>query len=327
MRIGTYARKAGIAALLLLSALAGKAAIAQADWPQKPVKIIVPYQPGGTADMLGRVVAQHLSEVFKQSFVIENRGGAGGMIGSQMMARSEPDGYTLGVVGVGSHVVAPATMTKSYDAMKDFTHIAMLGGPATVLVVNSAIPVKTLNDFVRYVKSQPEGVSWGSPGQGTHGHLIGELYRATTKLNMVHVSYKGAGPALGDLLGNQISVAFMTLSSAGQYIKNGKLRGIAVTSEKRAVNYPEVPTFAELGQPEFTAMSWFGLSGPANLPPQIVNRLNAEVQRALNKPDVRERFASEGIETRAMDPAAFTRFFKSEIEFWEPHLKSLKQGK
>jgi tripartite-type tricarboxylate transporter receptor subunit TctC len=325
MRIRTYVRTAGAAILLLLSLSLGHNAIAQEAWPHKPVRIIVPYPPGGTADMLGRVLAQHLSEVFKQQFVIENRGGAGGVIGSQVVARSEPDGYTLGVVGVGSHVVAPATMSKSYDAMKEFTHIAMLGGPATVLVVNSTVPVKTLDEFVRYVRSQPAGVSWGSPGPGTHGHLIGELYKATTKLNMVHISYKGAGPALGDLLGNQIPVAFMTLSSAGQHIKTGKLRGIAVTSDKRAVNYPEVPTFAELGQPEFTAMSWFGLSGPANLPPQIVNRLNAEVQRALNKPDVRDRFASEGIETRAMDAAAFTRFFKSEIDFWEPHLKALKE--
>ena len=303
-------------------AAAGKA-IAQPDWPLKPVKIIVPYQAGGTADALGRLASTHLSEVFKQPFVVENRGGAAGLIGSQQVAKAPPDGYTLIVSGLGSHVIAPVGSANTFDPMKDFTHIAMLGGPPTMLVVNASSPVKSLKDFVSYANTQPTGISWGSPGQGTHGHLIGELFKASNKLNMVHISYKGAGPALTDLLANQTQAVFVTGSSAGAFIKSGRLRAVAVTSARRLATIPEVPTFAESGYPNLTAISWFSLSGPANMPRAIVNRLAAEVTRVFSSAEVKAKFENESIEFRSMDPIAFTAFFRSEIDFWTPYVQSL----
>ncbi len=317
---------AGALTIVLATAAPSKA-IAQQDWPLKPVKVIVPYQAGGTADTLGRLASNHLSDVFKQPFVVENRGGAAGFIGSQQVARSAPDGYTLIVSGLGSHVIAPVGSSNSFDAMKDFTHIAMLGGPPTMLVVNATSPVKNLTDFVNYANAQANGISWGSPGQGTHGHLIGELFKASNRLNMVHISYKGAGPSLTDLVANQTQAVFVTGSTAGPLIKSGRLRAIAVTSANRLTNFPDVPTFAELGYPKLTAMSWFSLSGPSGLPEAIVNRLNTELTRVFSSPEMRAKFEKESIEFRAMDPKAFTSFFKSEIEFWTPYVQSLPKEK
>lgn len=292
-------------------------------WPEKPVRVIVPYAAGGTADMLGRLVSDHLSKAFGQPFVVENKGGAAGLIGSLQVARSAPDGYTLVVSGLGSHVVAPINAQNSFDPMKDFTHIAFLGGPPTVLAVNSAMPVKTVKEFIAYVKTMPAGLSWGSPGTGTHGNLIGELFKAETGLEMTHISYKGAGPPVTDLLSRQIQAVFVTLSSAGAFIKAGKLRGLAVTAETRVADYPSIPTFKETGFPKLTGMSWFSLSGPAGMPRAVVERLNAEVRRAVAEPDVKRVLAREGIQTLAMDADAVTRFFASEIEFWRPFVTSL----
>jgi tripartite-type tricarboxylate transporter receptor subunit TctC len=315
---------AGLAVSLVLVAAT---ASAQSDWPQKPVRIVVPYVAGGTADMLGRQVANLLSNAFGQPFVVENKGGAAGLIGSQQVARSAPDGYTLLVSGLGSHVVAPVNNQNSFDAMKDFTHIAFLGGPPTVLAVNVSSPVKNVKELISHAKNMPNGLSWGAPGVGTHGHLIGELFRTDAKLDMVHISYKGASPAVTDLLGNQIQAVFVTMSSAGAQIKAGKLRGIAVTADKRLDDYPDIPTFAESGYPKLTAMSWFSLSGPAGMPASVVNRLNTEVQKALASPDVRKKLANEGVQMRAMDAAAFTKFFASEIEFWTPYVSGLPKEK
>jgi len=321
-------RKCLVAVGLAVSLGLGAAtSAAQPSWPQKPVRILVPYVAGGTADMLGRLVANHLSNAFGQPFVVENKGGAAGLIGSQQVARSAPDGYTLVVSGLGSHVVAPVNGQNSFDPMKDFTHIAFLGGPPTVLAVNVSTPVKNAKEFISYVKTMPNGLSWGSPGIGTHGHLIGELFRTDAKLDMIHISYKGAAPPVADLLGNQTQAVFVTLSSAGAHIKAGKLRGIAVTAENRLDDFPDIPTFAESGFPKLTAMSWFSLSGPAGMPASIVNRLNTEVQKALALPDVREKLAKQGIQTRAMDAAAFTKLFASEIEFWTPYVLGLPKEK
>lgn len=322
MRAMTYLMAASLSAALSIEA--GTCVAANPEkWPQKPVRIIVPYVAGGTADMLGRLVANELSESLGQPFVVENKGGAAGLIGSQQVARSTPDGYSLLVSGLGSHVVAPVNTPNSFDPMKDFKHIAFLGGPPTVLAINASTPVQNIDEFKQYVKELPEGLSWGSPGVGTHGHLIGELFKAATNLNMVHISYKGAGPPLADLVGKQIDAVFVTLSSSGSFVKAGKLRALAVTSETRQEEYPEIPTFAESGYPNLTAMSWFGLSAPAGLPAPIVERLNREVRAALQTEKVRELLKSEGIETRQMNAEEFTEFFRSEIEFWTPLVHSL----
>jgi len=298
----------------------------EADWPTKSVRIVVPYVAGGTADALGRAIAQHLNNVFKQPFVVENRGGGAGTIGSGQVAKAAPDGYTLVVSGIGSHVIAPVDI-KAFNPMTDFTHIAMLGGPPTVLVVNPSVPAKTLPEFIAYAQRLPGGLSWGSPGQGTHGNLIGELFASRAHYRNTHVGYKGANPAVADLLGGQIPAAFVTYRTAGAFIKAGKLRAIAITAPKRLPEMPSLQTFAELGYPELTATTWFSLSGPAGMPPALVAKINGEARRGLKTDAVKRLFAEEGIESpQDWDAPTFTRYVQSELDRWVPLAKSLGDG-
>ncbi|MEO5845680.1 MAG: tripartite tricarboxylate transporter substrate binding protein [Caldimonas sp.] len=288
--------------------------------------MIVPYAPGGSADTLGRLIAKHLGEAFKQTVYVENKAGAGGMIGSQMAAKSAPDGYTILISGIGSHVIAPVEASGGFDPLKDFSHIAMLAGPPIALVVNAEQPVTDFKSFVAFVAASPQGLSWGSPGQGTHGYLTGELFRAAAKLNMVHISYKGAAPAVTDLIANQIPAAFMTLSSANAHVESGKLRLLALSSTKRLPEYPDVPTFAELGYPQLTGITWFALSGPAGMAPALVDRINAEVRRALKTPAVKAQLAAESMVTADYDAAGFTRYVAAEIERWSPAARSVQKA-
>ena len=297
------------------------------EWPLRPVKIVVPYSAGGSADTLGRFIADHLSSTYKQPFVIENRGGAGGTLGSIAVSKAAPDGYTLVLSGIGSHVIAPLQLSNGMNPMRDFTHLALLGGPPSALVVNAALPIKDIKAFIAYANSTPKGLSWGSPGLGTHAQLIGELFAESNKLNMVHISYKGAGPAVMDLLGGQIQAGFMTLRSASSHIQSGKLRALAVTSAKRLKDHPDVPTFAELGYPKLTAITWFSVSGPSGMPKGLVANLNAEIRRGLRTPNIREQLVAEDIETQDLDPEAFNQFFRFEIEKWSPLVRSLQQPK
>lgn len=209
--------------------------------------------------------------------------------------------------------------------MRDFTHIAMLAGPPLAVVVNAEQPIQDFKGFVSFIANNPKGLSWGSPGQGTHGHLTGELFRAAAKLNMVHISYKGAGPAVVDLVGNQIPAAFMTLSSANAHIHSGKLR-LALSSGKRLPAYPDVPTLAELGYPALTGTTWFALSGPAGMPPSLVERINAEVRSGMRTPAARALLAAESMETADYDAPTFTRYVASEIDRWTPAVRSLKSA-
>ena len=297
-----------------------------ADWPQKPIRIVVPYAPGGSADTLGRLIAKHLGEAFKQTVVVENKAGAGGLIGSQLVAKAAPDGYTLVVSGIGSHVIAPVDQTAGFDPMKDFSHIALLAGPPLAVVVNAELPVKDLAGLVSYVRTNPQGLSWGSPGQGTHGHLTGELFRTQARLNMVHIAYKGAGPAVADLIANQIPAAFMTLSSANAHVQTGKLRLLATSAAKRVAEFPNAPTLAELGYPGLTGITWFALSGPAGMPPALVDKINAEVRRGMQTAAVKAVLQAESMETIDLDPAGFTRYMQSEIERWTPAVKSVEKA-
>ena len=310
------------AAFVTTVSLFAGAALAQ-SWPGKPVRIIAPFAPGGTADTLGRLVAQKLTESFKQNFVVENRPGAGGVIGSELVARAAPDGYTLVVSGVASHCIAPA-LSKSFpfDPVRDFTHIALFGGPPGVLVVNPGLPARDLKEFIALASSQPGKLSYGSPGNGTQGHLIAEHFRQLTGIDMVHVPYKGASLAVADLIAGHLLVTSTTLTTAATQIKAGRARALAVSSISRVPDFPDVPTFAELGYPNLTASIWFSLSGPPGMPPEIVNRLNAEVRRALRLPDVRERLRPEGIEPGDLDPQAFTAFVAAELKRWEPVVRA-----
>jgi tripartite-type tricarboxylate transporter receptor subunit TctC len=310
--------------IILLLALAPPwgATLAQ-TWPSKPVRIVVPFAPGGTADTLGRLVATKLSDTFKESFIIENRGGAGGVVGSELVAKAAPDGYTLVVSGVASHCIAPA-MSKEFpfDPLRDFTHIALFGGPPGVLVINPDVPAKDLKEFIAYAKAQNGKLSFGSPGNGTQGHLIAEQLKQVTGIKMTHVPYRGASLAVSDLIAGHIPVTSTTLTTAAGQIKAGKARALAVSSAKRIPEFPDIPTFAELGYPELTASIWFSLSGPAGMAPEVVNRLNAEVRRALQLPDVRERLRLEGIEPGDLDPQQFTAFVASELKRWAPVVRA-----
>ena len=304
------------AAGFTISAL-GSASAQSGAWPQKPIRLVVPYAPGGSSDTLGRAIARHLGDTLGQAVVVDNKAGAGGLIGSQQVSKAPPDGYTLVVSGIGSHVIAAADGA-SFDPMKEFTHIALLGGPPIGFVVNALQPYKDVAGFIDFVSRDPKGVSWASPGRGTHGHLTGEQFRAAHKLNMVHISYKGAGPAVGDLLANQVPAAFMTFSSSNAHVAAGKLRLLAVTSPKRLPEYPDVPTFAELGQPNLTGTTWFGVSGPPGLPKPIVERLNAEIRRGMQTPAIRSMLVAESMVTADYDAAAFTKFVQAEIDRWGP---------
>jgi len=309
---------------ILLAAIALPWSPARAQtWPSKPVRLVVPFAPGGTADTLGRLVALKLGETFKEGFVVENRGGAGGVVGSELVAKAAPDGYTLVVSGVASHCIAPA-MSKNFpfDPLRDFSHIALFGGPPGVLVINPALPVKDLRQFIAYARAENGKLAYGSPGNGTQGHLIAEQLKQVAGIEMTHVPYKGASLAVSDLIAGHLTVTSTTLTTAAAQIKAGRARGLAVSSLKRIPEFPDIPTFGELGYPELTASIWFSLSGPAGMPPEIVNRLNAEVRRALQLPDVRERLRPEGIEPGDLDPQQFTAFVASELKRWAPIVRA-----
>ena len=291
-----------------------------ADWPTKSVRIVVPYVPGGSADLLGRLMALKLGEALNQTFVIENRGGVAGVVGSELVAQATRDGYTLLVSGVGSHVHAPAMKKVPYDPLRDFSHIALLGGPPGVLVVNSNFPARDLNGLIAAAKAQ--SLIYGSAGAGTHGHLTAELFKMTARIDMTHIPYKGAGQAIIDLRGGHIPVAIATLVAAAPQMRAGTLRALAVSSDRRVKSFPDVPTFAELGYPDIVAITWFGLAGPQKMPQEIVSRLNGEVRKAMHSPDVRERFAVEAIEPNDLDPAQVTEFVRSEIKRWQPVVKA-----
>ena len=313
---------AKLSAICALATLLAATALAQ-TWPARPVRIVVPFAPGGTADTLGRLVAKGLGDSLGHSFVIENRAGAGGMIGSELVARSAPDGYTLVVSGVASHAVAPALSSKApFDPIRDFTHIALLGGPPAVFAVHPSVPVKQLQAFVALAKAKPGLFTYGSPGNGTHGHLLAELFRQLAGINITHVPYKGASMAMVDLLAGQIDAVSTTLTTAGPLIRVNRARALAISAAARLPDYADVPTFREVGYPDLVATVWFSLSGPAGLSPEIANRLNTEVRRIMNLPEVRVRLRQEAIEPGALDPKGFTEFIAAEIKRWAPVVRA-----
>jgi tripartite-type tricarboxylate transporter receptor subunit TctC len=318
MRTMLCALAAGVLAMTLAAG-----ACAQA-WPTRTVRIIVPFAPGGTSDLLGRIVAIKLSESLGQPFVVENRAGAGGVIGSDLVAKSAPDGYTLVVSAIASHVIAPtlATAKFPFDPVKDFSHIALFGGPPSVFAVHPSLPAKTLKEFVVFAKAKPGAMSYGSPGNGTLGHLIAEMFKQMAGINIAHVPYKGASGAVTDLIAGHIEVVSTTLATAGAQMRGGRVRGLAVSSSARIPDYADVPTFREAGYRDLVAVIWFSLSGPAGMPKEIVVKLNAEVRRILQLPDVRERLRPEGIEPGTLDAPAFTEFVAAEITRWAPLVRA-----
>lgn len=298
-----------------------------ADWPSKPVHVIVAYAAGGANDLLGRVFAEQLTQALGQPFLVENRTGGGGLVGTEYVARSQPDGYTLIVSGMPSHVLAPA-MNKNagFDPVRGFTHIAYLGGPPNVFAVHNSSPAKNFHELLDLMRKQPGGVEYVSPSVGSVGNMVAEYVAAKEHVKLTHVAYRGGGSAIFDLMAGHVKMGSMTLSTMSQHIKAGTLRALAISSAARVPELPDVPTLVELGYPELVVRTWYGLSGPAGLPPEIVTRINAVVNKAMELPKVQQQLAGEAVETKAMTPAEFTRFMQDQVGQWVPAVKAMHLG-
>ncbi|MFJ1256891.1 Bug family tripartite tricarboxylate transporter substrate binding protein [Cupriavidus sp. CuC1] len=311
-------------ALALAGVLANimAAAHAQGDtWPAKPVRMIVPFPAGGTSDIMGRLIAEQLGKALKQPFIVENKGGAGGTIGSEQAAKAPADGYTLLLSGIGSNAIAHGMTPKpNYDSSRDFIQISQLIAGPNVLVVNPAFPAKTFKEFVDYVKANPGKVNYGVTNASS-GHLAMELLKQTAGLNMVGIPYRGGGPALTDVLANQIPTMFVNQDAVLPYVKAGKLRALAVTSAQRNALFPDVPTVAESGYPGFSAVSWVGLSAPKGTPKPIVDKLEAEMMKAFRQPDVRTKLEANGFVVVASSSQDYARFVQSETVRWGKVIK------
>lgn len=305
---------AGLCCAIALAIVSG-GAWAQA-YPAKPVRLVVPFPVGGASDIIGRAVGVRLAEVWKQAVVVDNRAGASGQIGTESVARAAPDGYTLLVVEP-TFTITPALFPKApFDVLRDFTPIVQMGRAPHVLVVHPSIPVKTVKELIALARSRPGDLNFASPGTGSMGHLGLELVKQRAKVNIVHIPYKGAGPAVVDLLGGQVSIGFVSVSSALPNIKAGRLRGIAVTTAQRFSVLPDLPTIAEAALPGFDLVHWWGLVAPRGTSVDLVNRIAADVTRLLEAPDTKERLLTMGIEAQPSAPDQFAAFLRSEVEKW-----------
>lgn len=308
-------RRAMIAAATAALALPGVAR-AQA-YPARPVRIVVPYPPGGTTDILARLIAARLTDALKQSFVVENRAGASGAIGSQAVAKAPPDGYTLLMGTLSSHGINSAlNRSLPYDPVRDFAAVTIVASTPNVIAVHPGVPVKTLAELVALAKANPGKVTFGSTSSGGSPHMSAELLKMLTKIDMIHVPYKGAGPMLSDLMGGQIQVGFDNLPSTIGHIRSGKLRGIAVTTAGRWPGAPEIPTVAESGVPGYEVSGWFGLFAPAGTPPAIVSTLHRTIAATLKQPDFAKQLFELGAEPVGNTPEAFGRQVEAEVKKW-----------
>ncbi len=285
-------------------------------YPVKPVKIVVPAQPGGGLDLVGRTIADQLGRAMNQSFIVENSGGGGGAIASQAVARAAPDGYTLMVGYVGTHGTNPAVRKLPYDAIRDFTAIAMVGGTRNVLVVHPSVPAADLRSFVDYARNNAAKLNYATGGIGLLNHLALEQFRAAAGFDAVYAHYRGIGPAIADMLGRQIQVLMPGLAAALPHIRAGKIKPLAVTGLERHPLIPGVPTFEESGFKGFDGVQWYGIVGPAKLPAEITQRLNAEINKALASPALRQRLSGEAIDPMPMTPEQFAGFIRADIARW-----------
>jgi tripartite-type tricarboxylate transporter receptor subunit TctC len=308
------------ACLLLLSAAAAPAVVAQTSYPVKPVRMVVPFAPGGGVDVTARILAQQLTQRAGQSFLVENRTGASGIIGVEYVARSAPDGYTLLVGSQTTQAVVPAMYKVSYDTARDFTGITEIARSPLLIVIHPSLPVKTVADLIKLAKARPGQLTFGAASGGTP-HLAGELFKLTAKVDMLFVPYKGEGPAIADAMGGQISLVFSNLPIALPQARGGRLRGIAVTSAQRVPTAPDIPTVAESGLPGFEAFTWFGFFAPGATPRDVVVKLNADSVSALNVPDVKEKMAAQGLFVTANAPDPFGEFVRKEIQRWAKIVK------
>ncbi|MDB5922707.1 MAG: bug [Betaproteobacteria bacterium] len=292
-------------------------------FPTKPIRIIVPFTPGGANDIIARVVSQRLAEPLGQQVIVENRGGAGGAIGAEMVARAPADGYTLLLANPGPNAINPLLQPKTpYDPIKDFSMITLMAVSPQVLVIHPSLPVRSAKDLVSLARSKPGQINYGSSGTGAITHLAMELFKARTKTDMVHIPYKGANISLTELMGGQVSTMFAALGSISSMLGSNKVKAIGVAANERTPLLPGVPTIAESGIPDFEVMNWFGIVGPASMPRTVVDRLNQAINRVVQSPDSRKKFASLGFLPRGTTPEELERHIKAELARWSGVIKS-----
>ena len=309
-------------ATLCAALLAATSAAAQQNWPAKPIRMVVTFAPGGSSDIVARLVAVPLQAELGQPVIVDNKPGAGSTIGALEVARAEPDGYTLMLSNSAPISISPAMQDKPrYDPVKDFSHVVYLGSVANVFVVHPSVPANNFAELVTWIKSQPNPVNYGSGGIGSIGHLVGETMKKDHGMKMEHVGYKGSAPMHNDLLAGTIPLAIDTLPQNVPFMKDGKLRALAVTSPARASMAPEVPSVLELGQKKLVAENFLGISGPAQLPRAVISRLHFAAKRALADPKVAQRLAELGVQTRDMTPEQFTAFVAAQVKDWHQPVK------
>jgi len=300
------------------------AGVAQAQYfPTKPVRLVVPFAPGGANDIIARVMAQRLSEPLGQQVIVDNRGGAGGAIGADTVAKAAPDGYTLLLANPGPNAINPSLTAKPlYDPLKDFSFITLMAVSPMVLVVNPTLPAKNVQEFIALARAKPGQINYGSSGTGAITHLSMEYFKVRTRTDLVHIPYQGANVALTSLIGNQVSASFVALGSYTPLMATGKLRPLGIAARERNAQLPDVPTINESGLPNFEVTNWFGIVGPAKVPAAIVDRLNSEIGRILKSADMQQRFVTLGFVSRGGTPAEFAQFVKAEIARWSEVIKT-----
>jgi tripartite-type tricarboxylate transporter receptor subunit TctC len=284
------------------------------DYPSKPVKLIVPFAPGGSVDIVGRILAQQMGEDLRQSIIVENRAGAGGNIGFEALAKSAPDGYTLGMASSTMAVNVSLYKSIGFDPLKDFAPISLVAMQPNVLMVNPELPVKTVTELIAYAKANPGKLNFASSGVGASQHLAGELFKSRTGVDMIHVPYKGGGPAIADVVAGRVQVMFETIPNSISYIQSGQLRALAVTVNERSAQLPNVPTMTEAGVQGYESRGWLGVMAPAGTPQPIVDRLVAAVHKAVAAPAVNKRLVELGLEIKTSTPAEFSAFIATEVK-------------
>ena len=309
--------------LLAATALAASSMAMAKPYPTHAISIITPFPPGGAADVVLRLIAERLTESLNSPVVVENKGGAGGAIGTSFVARAAPDGYTLLLTSSSTMSINPQLRAKPpYDPFKDFTPIVMVGTSPNVLVVNSSLPIKTVSDLIDAAKKQPGALNFASNGVGTLSHLTGELFKQMADIEMLHVPYKGAAQAAADTAGGQVAALFAAYASVAPMVESQKLRALGVTSPNRISVAPEIPTIAESGLPEFESNQWWGIWGPAGLPESVVSTINTEVNKVLHDPQVKKRFATESVELTGGTPQELTDYLRTDYDKWTNVIKA-----
>jgi len=300
----------------MLGAVSTGTALAQANYPDKPVRFVVPYPPGGGTDVIARIVQDRFQALLGQPIIIDNKGGAGGSVGSELAARAAPDGYTV-LFTLSSHTINPAIYPKlSFDTIKDFESIGTVASLPQILVANPQVPANTVAELVALAKAKPELLAYASVGNGSPGHLAGELFKLRTGTQMTHIPYRGGGPAVTDVMSGQVPLLWVSIPAAAQFVKTGKLKALAVSTLKRSSAFPDVPTVQETGVPDFEVDSWYAMFVPARTPQPVIDRLNRALNAVLTEPAIREKLLAQGAEGVGGTPQTLTRIVAAEIPKW-----------